>query len=48
MPSTPKSSRSGAAATSKGKVRDVFTERVSRTIKCSEITRNATEEILRI
>ena len=33
-----------ASGTGQGKVRKVFTERVSRTIKGSEITRNATED----
>jgi hypothetical protein len=32
------------SGTGQGKVREVFTERVSRTIKGSEITRNATED----
>jgi hypothetical protein len=44
MPSTPKSSGSGAAEPGQGKVRKVFPERVSPTIKGSEITRNATED----
>ena len=32
------------SGTGQGKVREVFTERVSRTIRGSEITRNATDD----
>ncbi|MCC2654184.1 MAG: hypothetical protein K0Q60_4350 [Microvirga sp.] len=32
------------SGTGQGKIREVFTERVSRTIKGNEVTRNATED----
>jgi hypothetical protein len=36
------------SGTGQGKIREVFTERVSRTIKGNEVTRNATEDDPRV